>query len=56
MALLQVEGLDEHPALRLSLDDARDLGGRRIAIVGYPLSTHAILPPFSTTCSTVDTA
>ena len=37
MAILSVDGLTPgHPPLRLALDDARELGGREIAVVGYP--------------------
>lgn len=37
MALLAVEGLTEgHPKLTLSQDDARDLNGHTIFVVGYP--------------------
>lgn len=37
MAILQVKGLDSsHEPLRLSLDDARDLTGHKIFVIGYP--------------------
>ena len=37
MALLRVEGLrPDHPVLRLSTREARDLTGRRLVVVGYP--------------------
>lgn len=36
MALLEVEGLDAHPPLTLSLKDATALDGHRVAVIGYP--------------------
>jgi len=37
MALLRVEGLQpDHPVLRLSTRETRDLAGRRLVVVGYP--------------------
>lgn len=37
MALLEVPAVGlRHPPLRLSVNDARDLQGRRIALIGYP--------------------
>ncbi|ALP65202.1 DNA/RNA non-specific endonuclease [Paraburkholderia caribensis] len=37
MALLNVEGIpDSRPALRLSLQDAREMDGHQIFIIGYP--------------------
>jgi len=36
MAILAVDGLEQRPILRLSLNDARDIEGHDIAVVGYP--------------------
>lgn len=36
MALIEVEDLGKRPTLKLALEDARDLRGRDIAVVGYP--------------------
>lgn len=36
MALLEVEGLDSRNPLKLSLEDARDMEGHDIAVIGYP--------------------
>lgn len=37
MAVLEVDGLAAaHPTLRLAVDDARDLTGREVIVVGYP--------------------
>jgi endonuclease G, mitochondrial len=37
MALLEVDGLSaSHGVLRLALDDARDLTGREVVVIGYP--------------------
>jgi endonuclease G, mitochondrial len=46
MSILQVEGLPaDHPSIRLSLNDARELAvGREIFVIGIPPSTRGIRP------------